>query len=50
MKRKINLIKGPKKTIKRIRIKLVKITYHNLGLKDEIEHKSKFYKRAKNKN
>ena len=30
--------------------KLVKITYHNLGLKGEIEHKSKLYKRVKNKN
>jgi len=48
---KINQFKKKdNKTIKRIRIKLKKIAYHKLGLNDEIENKSKFYKRAKNKN
>ena len=31
-------------------IKLKTITYHKLGLKDEIENKLKFYERAKDKN
>ena len=31
-------------------IKLKKIKYHKLGLKDEIENISKFYRKAKNKN
>jgi len=43
LKRKINL----KKTIKRMRTKLEKITYHKLGLNNEIEKKLKFYKRSK---
>jgi len=43
LKRKINL----KKTIKRMRTKLKKITYHKLGLNNEIEKKLKFYKRSK---
>jgi hypothetical protein len=42
--KKINLIKGQNKKIKRMRIKLKKIIYHKLGLNDEIENKSKFYK------
>jgi hypothetical protein len=50
LKRKINLIKGQNKRIKRMRIKLKKIIYHKLGLNDEIENKSKFYKWFKNKN
>ena len=33
-----------------MRIKLKKIIYHKLGLNDEIENKSKFYKWPKNKN
>jgi hypothetical protein len=33
-----------------MRIKLEKITYHKLEMKDEIENKLKFYERAKNKN
>jgi len=39
------------KKIKRMRIKLEKkITCHKLGLKNEIENKSGFYKRVKKKN
>jgi hypothetical protein len=30
--------------------KLYKITYYKLRLKDDIENKSKFYKKFKNKN
>jgi len=33
-----------------MRIKLEAITYHKLGLKDEIDNKSKFYKRTNKKN
>jgi hypothetical protein len=53
LKRKINLTKGLKtfKKIKRIRNKLKKkMTYHKLRLNDEIENKSKFYKKIKNIN
>jgi hypothetical protein len=50
LKRNNSLIKGPKKIIKITRIKLNKITYHKLGLKDKIENKFKFYKMIKNKN
>jgi hypothetical protein len=38
--------KKTKKKFKRIKFKLKKITYHKLGLKNEIENKSKFYKRT----
>jgi hypothetical protein len=50
LKRKINLIKGLKIIIKRIRIKLKNIIYEKLGLKDEIENIQNFYKMANNKN
>jgi hypothetical protein len=38
--------KKTKKKFKRIKFKLKKITYHKLGLKNEIENKLKFYKRT----
>jgi hypothetical protein len=44
LQRRINITKRQKK--KRIKFKLKKITYHKLGLKNEIENKSKFYKRT----
>jgi hypothetical protein len=46
LKRKINL-KKDHKTIKKIRIKLKKITYYKLRLNDQIENKLKFYKKIK---
>jgi hypothetical protein len=50
-KRKINLTKGLKnKIIKRMMIKLEKIIYYKLGLNNDIENISKFYKSIKNKN
>jgi len=45
LKRKINLIKG----LKKMMIKLKK-KYYKLRLKYKIENKSKFYKNNKNKN
>ena len=33
-----------------MRVKLKKIKYYELGLKDEIKNKSKFYKKINNKN
>jgi hypothetical protein len=44
LKIKINLTKGSKKNIKRMMTKLKKKAYHKLGLKNEIEKKSTFYK------
>jgi hypothetical protein len=52
LKRKIILTKGKKKKESQkneCQIKK-KITYHKLGLNDEIEKKLKFYKMVKNKN
>jgi hypothetical protein len=46
LKRKINL-KKDHKTIKKIQIKLKKITYYKLRLNDQIENKLKFYKKIK---
>jgi len=42
MKQKKTCIKGSRKKIKRIRTKLEKIKYYELGLKDEIEKQIKF--------
>jgi hypothetical protein len=53
LKWKINLTKRSKKiktTIKGMKIKLKKITYHKLGLKKTIKNKSRFYKKIENKN
>jgi hypothetical protein len=46
LKRKINLTKRLKKTIKRIRTKLKEITYNKLRLEDAI---AKFYRMDNNK-
>ena len=53
LKRKINLTKGLKTFKKNQKNKeqiKKKMTYHKLRLNDEIENKSKFYKKIKNIN
>jgi len=49
-KKKNQFNKRNKKIIKRMEIKLKKITYPRLGFNDKTKNKSKFYKKIKNKN